>query len=88
MAGHVNHMVEAGADRGSAAADGSGGRKREDHAASLQGSRNHHSDVLPLAEGIRRPKTGSSEAVERTGKGEREHFLWIATCPLESKPTK
>ena len=38
------------------------------HAASLQRSRNHCTDLLPLAEGIRRSKTGSSQTTERIGE--------------------
>src|ERR1700732_1659479 len=46
--------------------------ERKDHPASLQGSGDHRTDVLPLAEGIRRPKAGSSKATEGIGEGERE----------------
>ena len=42
------------------------------HPASLQGSGDHGTDVLPLAEGIRRPEAGSSKTTEGTGKRERE----------------
>jgi hypothetical protein len=39
---------------------------------SLQGSGDHHIDLLPLAEAIRRPEGGSSETTEGIGKRERE----------------
>src|SRR5450759_4935938 len=37
-----------------------------------QGSRDHHADVLPLAEGIRRFEDGPGKAAERTGERERQ----------------
>jgi hypothetical protein len=50
-AGHANQEVQARADRDDAAADLSEHRKRKNHPTSLQGSRDHRADVLPLAEG-------------------------------------
>jgi putative transposase len=44
----------------------------EDHATSLQGSRDHDSDLLPLEERVRRPEAGSSETDEGAGARERE----------------
>src|ERR1700689_2574501 len=71
-AGHADEEIQAGADRDVAAADRSGNSEWKNHTASLQGSGDHASDLLPLEKGIRRPKAGSSEADERTGEGERE----------------
>jgi hypothetical protein len=42
------------------------------HPTSLQRSRDHNPDVLPLAEGIRRFEDGPGEADEGTGKRERQ----------------
>jgi hypothetical protein len=72
MAGHVNQEVKVGAGRDFAAADRSGNRERKDHPASLQGSLDQHTNLVPLAKGIRRPKAGSSETAEGTGEGELE----------------
>jgi len=44
-AGHGHEEVQAGTDRDLAAADRSGNRERQDDTASLQGSRNHGSDL-------------------------------------------
>src|SRR6202049_304376 len=71
-AGHVHQEVQSETDRDIAATDRSGNRERKDHPASLQGSGDPHADLLPLAEGIRRPEAGSSETTEGTGEGERE----------------
>src|SRR6202162_943015 len=71
-AGHADQEVQARANRDDAAADRSKRRKRKNHPTSLQGSRDHHADVLPLAEGIRRVEDGPGQAAERTGKGERQ----------------
>src|ERR1022692_4420525 len=71
-AGHANQEVQARADRDDAAADLSEHRERKNHPTSLQGIRDHHADVLPLAEGIRRFEDGPGEATERTGEGERQ----------------
>src|ERR1039457_2900331 len=71
-AGHANQEVQARADRDDAATDGGKHRERKNHPPSLQGSRNQHADVLPLAEGIRRFEDGPGKAVERTGERERQ----------------
>src|SRR5712664_4678337 len=54
---YANIKIQAGADCDAAAADRSGNSERKDHSASLQGNPDHRSDLLPLAEGIRRAKT-------------------------------
>src|ERR1039458_8390852 len=64
-AGHANQEVQARADRDAH-------RERKNHPTSLQGSRDHNADVLPLAKGIRRAKDGPGEATERAGEGERQ----------------
>ena len=46
--------------------------EREEHTTSLQGNRDHRSDVLPLEEGVRRPEVGSSKTDEGAGARERE----------------
>src|ERR1700680_2307686 len=71
-AGHAHPEVQTRADRDDAAANGSKHRERKNHPTSLQGSRDHGADVLPLAEGIRRFEDGPGEAVEGTGEGERQ----------------
>src|SRR5450631_1787633 len=71
-AGHANQEVQTRADRDDAAADRSQHREWKNHPTSLQRSRDHHPDVLPLAEGIRRFEDGSGEATEGLGKGERQ----------------
>src|SRR5712692_2325913 len=69
-AGHADQEVQTRADRDDAAADRSEHRQRKDHPTSLQGSRDHGADLLPLAEGVRRAEAGASQAVEGPGKGE------------------
>ena len=49
-----------------------GSGEREDDAASVQGSRDHGADVLPLAQGVRRVAGGPGAAAEGTGAGERQ----------------
>jgi len=58
-AGPADQEVQTRADRDDAAADRSKRRerkKRKNHPTSLQGSRDHHADVLPLTKGIRRAR--------------------------------
>src|SRR6266446_10806210 len=69
-AGHADQEVQTRADCDDAAADRSKRRERKNHPTSLQGSRDHNADVLPLAEGIRRAEDGPGEATEGTGEGE------------------
>src|ERR1017187_4551445 len=71
-AGHANQEVQDREDRDDAATDCSEHRERKNHPTSLQGSRDHHADVLPLAKGIRRAEDGPGEAPERAGEGERQ----------------
>src|SRR5471030_867711 len=71
-AGHADQEVQARANRDDAAADRSKHRERKNHPTSLQGSRDHSADVLPLAEGVRRAKDGPGETIEGAGEGERE----------------
>src|ERR1035438_10108161 len=71
-AGHANQEVQARANRDAAAADGSKHRERKNHPTSLQGSRDHSPDVLPLAEGIWRIEDGLGKATEGTGERERQ----------------
>jgi hypothetical protein len=44
----------------------------KNHSTSLQRSRDHNPDVLPLAERIRRFEDGPGQATEGLGKGERQ----------------
>ena len=44
----------------------------KDHPTSLQRSRDHRPDVLPLEEGIRRFEDGSGETTQRTGERKRQ----------------
>src|SRR6266852_5787685 len=69
-AGHADQEVQTRADRDDAAADRSEHRERKDRPTSLQGSRVHGADLLPLAEGVGRAEAGASQAVEGSGKGE------------------
>jgi putative transposase len=46
--------------------------KRKNHPTSLQRSRDHHPDVLPLAQGIWWAEDGPGETPEGTGEGERQ----------------
>ena len=46
--------------------------EREKHSTSLQGSRDHGSNVLPLEKRVRRPEAGSSETDEGARARERE----------------
>src|ERR1039457_795243 len=62
----------AGANCGVAAADRSRNSEREEQPTSLQRSRDHRPDVLPLEKRVRRPEAGSSETDERAGTRERE----------------
>src|SRR6266481_5336682 len=71
-AGHADQEVQSRADRDDAAADRSRHRERKNHPTSLQRSRDHNPDVLPLAKGIRRFEDGPGKAAERTGKRERQ----------------
>ena len=64
--------VTARANRDDAAADRSKRRERKSHPTSLQGSRDHGADVLPLAEGIRRIEDRPGEATEGTGERQVE----------------
>ena len=70
--GHANEEVQAGADCDVAAASRSGNPEGKDYPVSLQGSRDHPTDLLPLDERVRRTQAGSSKTTERTGKGECE----------------
>src|ERR1700683_4536805 len=69
---YANEEIQAGADRDTAAAGLSGTRQRKNHTASLQRSRDHRTDLLPLAEGIRRIKTRSSQTTQGTRAGKRQ----------------
>src|ERR1039457_5451831 len=71
-AGHADQEVQTRADRDDAAADRSKRRERKNHPTSLQRSRDHNADVLPLAKGVRRAEDGPGEATEGTGEGERQ----------------
>src|SRR5690349_19068385 len=62
-AGHADHEVQARAGHDDAAADRGKHRERKNYPTSLEGSRDHCADVLPLTEGIRRAKDGPSEAM-------------------------
>jgi hypothetical protein len=70
--GHAGQEVQSRANRDDAAADRSKHRERKNHPTSLQGSRDHNVDVLPLAEGVRRAEDGPGEATEGTGEGKRQ----------------
>src|SRR6266481_7592303 len=69
---HAHPEVHARAKRNDAAADRSRHRERKNHSTSLQRSRDHNPDVLPLAERIRRFEDGPGEATEGLGEGERQ----------------
>src|SRR5260370_36954644 len=68
-AGHADQEVQTRADRDDAAADRSKRRERKNHPTSLQGSRDHDADVLPLAEGVWRAEAGASQEGGGSGKG-------------------
>lgn len=69
-AGHGYPEVQTRANRNLAAADRSVDRQRQGHTASLQRSRHHRANLLPLAKGVRRFEVGTGQADEGTGEGE------------------
>ena len=68
-AGDGHPEVQTRADRNLAEADRSVDGLGQDHTASLQRSGHHRTNVLPLAEGVRRVEVRAGQADEGCGEG-------------------
>src|SRR4051794_35301816 len=65
---HAEKDVHSRADRGQTTPGRSAAEPRQNCPAGLQGSGHRRSDLLPLAEGIRRPAIGASQETERSAE--------------------